>query len=231
MGSTIPRDIPIKGRNLDGVHFAMDFLKQQNQAVSGEPSTIDKISAEGKDVVVIGGGDTGSDCVGTSNRHKAKSITQIEIMDKPPINRTETNPWPEWPMVLRTSSSHQEGCDRHWAVMTKAFVGEKGKVSGLKVVDVAFKDGKMIEKSDSERTIPAQLVLIAAGFVHPQKEGLLNQLKMKLDARGNVSTKGFQTNVDKYFAAGDMRRGQSLVVWAIAEGRKVAKSVDNYFTT
>ncbi len=226
-GSTIPRDLPIPGRELEGIHFAMEFLKQQNREVGGR---IDKrtISAKGKDVIVIGGGDTGSDCVGTSNRHKAKSITQIEIMDKPPLERSEMNPWPEWPLVLKNSSSHEEGCERAWSIMTKEFVGKAGKLSGLNVVDVFFKDGKLIEKEGSERTIPAQLAFIAAGFVHPQKEGLLEQLKVSLDHRGNVETKNFKTSVNKVFAAGDMRRGQSLVVWAIAEGRKVAKQVNEF---
>lgn len=226
-GSTIPRDLPIPGRELDGVHFAMEFLSQQNREVAG---TIAKrnITAEKKDVIVIGGGDTGSDCVGTSNRHRANSITQIEIMDKPPLERTATNPWPEWPFTLRTSSSHEEGANRKWAIMTKEFIGEKGKLTGLKVVDVSFEKGKLIEKANSERTIPAQLALIAAGFLHPQKEGLLEQLEVTLDKRGNVDTTNFKTSAEKVFAAGDMRRGQSLVVWAIAEGRKVAKSVDEF---
>ena len=226
-GSTIPRDIPIPGRELEGVHFAMEFLTQQNREVAG---SVNKrtITAVGKDVVVIGGGDTGSDCVGTSNRHEAKSITQIEIMDKPPLDRSETNPWPEWPLILRTSSSHEEGADRKWAIMTKEFVGEKGKLSGLKVVDVSFEKGKLKEKPNSERVIPAQLALIAAGFLHPQKEGLLEQLKVNLDQRGNVETQNFKSSTDKVFAAGDMRRGQSLVVWAIAEGRKAANEVGKF---
>jgi len=226
-GSTIPRDLPIPGRELEGVHFAMEFLTQQNREVAGAVTSRD-ITAEGKDVVVIGGGDTGSDCVGTSNRHGATSITQIEIMDKPPMDRAESNPWPEWPLILRTSSSHEEGADRKWAILTKEFVGEAGKLSGLKVVDVTFEGGKLVERPDSERVIPAQLALIAAGFVHPQKEGLLEQLKVSLDQRGNVETQNFKTSVDKVFAAGDMRRGQSLVVWAIAEGRKAAKQVDEF---
>ena len=226
-GSTIPRDLPIAGRDLEGVHFAMEFLTQQNREVAGAVNNRE-ITAEGKDVVVIGGGDTGSDCVGTSNRHGATSITQIEIMDKPPMDRAESNPWPEWPLILRTSSSHEEGADRKWAILTKEFVGEGGKLSGLKVVDVSFEGGKLVEKPGSERVIPAQLALIAAGFLHPQKEGLLEQLKVSLDQRGNVETQNFKTSVDKVFAAGDMRRGQSLVVWAIAEGRKAAKQVDDF---
>ena len=179
-------------------------------------------------MVVIGGGDTGSDCVGTSNRQGAKSITQIEIMDKPPLERPEDNPWPEWPMVLRTSTSHEEGCDRKWAIMTKEFMGKKGQLTGLKVVEVSFENGKMKERPGSEQIIPAQLALIAAGFVHPQKEGLLSQLELELDSRGNVSTKNFQSSSKKVFAAGDMRRGQSLVVWAIAEGRKAAEAVNKF---
>ncbi len=227
-GSTVPRDLPIPGRDLEGIHFAMDFLTQQNRDVAGNLTTENRVLATDKDVVVIGGGDTGSDCVGTSNRQKAKSITQIEIMDKPPLDRAETNPWPEWPMILRTSTSHEEGCDRKWALMTKEFVGEKGKLSGLKVVDVSFENGKLKERPNSERIIPAQLALIAAGFLYPQKEGLLDQLRLELDQRGNVATRNFKSSSDKVFAAGDMRRGQSLVVWAIAEGRKAAEAVDKF---
>ncbi|MEP0986255.1 glutamate synthase subunit beta [Ekhidna sp.] len=228
-GSTIPRDLKIKGRKLDGIHFAMDFLSQQNREVSNL-SQIDKqrIFATDKNVIVIGGGDTGSDCVGTSNRQGAKSITQIEIMGKPPLERTKSNPWPEWPMILRTSTSHEEGCEREWALMTKEFIGSKGKLTGLKVVEVAFEEGKMIEREGSEHVLPCELALIAAGFLHPQKEGLLEQLKIEQDDRGNVNTTNFKTSSKKVFAAGDMRRGQSLVVWAIAEGRKAAEAVDAY---
>lgn len=226
-GSTVPRDLPLNGRHLKGIHFAMDFLTLQNRKVSGKVDK-EEISAAGKDVIVIGGGDTGSDCVGTSNRQGAKSITQIEILDKPPLERSEDNPWPEWPMTLRTSSSHEEGCERQWALMTKEFIGEKGRLIGLKVAEVKFDQGKIIEKEGSERTLPAQLVLIAAGFLHPQKEGLLDQLTLSLDNRGNIATTNFQTSSEKIFAAGDARRGQSLVVWAIAEGRKVAERVDAF---
>lgn len=229
-GSTIPRDLPIKGRDLQGVHFAMDFLTQQNKEVSGLIVENERIMATGKNVIVIGGGDTGSDCVGTSNRQNAKRVSQIEILDKPPIDRKELNPWPEWPMTLKTSTSHEEGCERDWSLLTKEFVGEKGILTGLKVVEVSFDSGKTVEKEGSERVIPCDLVLIAAGFVHPQKEGLLEQLKLDLDQRGNVQTKNFKSNVDKVFAAGDMRRGQSLVVWAIAEGRKAAEQVDSFLT-
>lgn len=227
-GSTIPRDLPIKGRDLKGVHFAMEFLSQQNREVSKLPEKEERIKATGKNVVVIGGGDTGSDCVGTSNRHGAKSVTQIEILGMPPTDRTETNPWPEWPMTLRTSTSHEEGCERKWSLMTKEFVGEKGKLTGLKVVEVVFEKGKMQEVPGTEQVIPCELALLAAGFLHPQKEGLLTQLGVNLDDRGNVATTGYSTSVDKVFAAGDMRRGQSLVVWAIAEGRQAAKAVSAF---
>ncbi|MBC6426593.1 MAG: glutamate synthase subunit beta [Ekhidna sp.] len=229
-GSTVPRDLSIPGRELEGVHFAMELLTQQNREVAAGKVRQRGISAEGKDVVVIGGGDTGSDCVGTSNRHKANSVTQIEIMDKPPIERSALNPWPEWPLILRTSTSHEEGCKRRWAVLTKEFVGENGKLSGLKVIDIVFEDGKLKEILGSERIIPAQLALIAAGFLHPQKEGLLEQLNVGLDKHGNVETRNFKTSVNKFFAAGDMRRGQSLVVWAIAEGRKAARQVNEFLT-
>jgi len=227
-GSTIPRDLPIPGRDLKGVHFAMDFLSQQNREVSGLPEKEERILAKDKHVVVIGGGDTGSDCVGTSNRQKAKSVTQIEIMGQPPAERSKTNPWPEWPMVMRTSTSHEEGVQRQWALMTKAFIGENGHLKALKLVDVAFQDGKFVQQPGTEREIPCELALIAAGFVHPQKEGLLEQLQIELDQRGNVSTENYQASVDKVFAAGDMRRGQSLVVWAIAEGRQAAKSAAQF---
>ncbi|MEZ4688321.1 MAG: glutamate synthase subunit beta, partial [Bacteroidia bacterium] len=195
-GSTIPRDLPIPGRDLKGVHFAMDFLTQQNREVAGLPETRERILATDKHVVVIGGGDTGSDCVGTSNRQKAKSVMQIEIMGQPPTERTETNPWPEWPMVLRTSTSHEEGVERKWAIMTKEFIGENGQLKALKLVDVEFVAGKLVEKEGSEREIPCELALLAVGFVHPQKEGLLDQLQVDLDKRGNVSTENYKTSVE-----------------------------------
>jgi len=232
-GSTIPRDLPIPGRNLKGVHFAMEFLTQQNQRVGDKKINGSDIWATNKHVLVIGGGDTGSDCVGTSNRHKAKSITQIEIMPKPPKDRTESMPWPNWPMILRTSSSHEEGCDRHWSIVTKEFVDDgKGNVKGLKIVDVEWKavNGKMQfnEVAGSEREIPCDLALLAMGFLHPQHEGILKQLSVDLDDRGNVKANNYQTSVEGVFAAGDMRRGQSLVVWAISEGREAARAVDKY---
>jgi len=192
------------------------------------------ILVEGKNVVVIGGGDTGSDCIGTSNRLKAKSITQIEILGKPGVQRTDKDPWPLWPMVLRTSSSHQEGCEREWALLTKAFVSEDGEnLSGIKVVEVnwqANENGKMQlqEIEGTERIIPCDLLFLAMGFVHPQKEGLLEQLNVNLTERGNVEDDHYKTNLDKVFTAGDMRRGQSLVVWAISEGREAAIEVDGF---
>lgn len=232
-GSTIPRDLPIPGRNLKGVHFAMDFLTQQNQRVGDKKISGSDIWASGKNVIVIGGGDTGSDCVGTSNRHLAKSVTQIEIMPKPPKDRTDSMPWPNWPMILRTSSSHEEGCDRHWSIVTKEFVAdEKGNVKGLKIVEIEWKavNGKMqfVEVAGTEREIPCDLALLAMGFLHPQHEGLLKQLGVDLDDRGNVKANNYQTSAEGIFTAGDMRRGQSLVVWAISEGREAARAVDEY---
>jgi glutamate synthase (NADPH) small chain len=231
-GSTVPRDLEIPGRNLKGVHFAMDFLEQNNRRVVGEaiPES-EAILATGKHVIVIGGGDTGADCVGTSNRHGAASVTQIELLAKPPEKR-DPDTWPNWPMILRTSSSHEEGCDRHWAVVTKEFIGDgNGNLCGLKLADVKW--GKnpdtgqysMMEIEGSEREIPCDLALLAIGFVHPQFEGLLQQLGVEVDSRGNVRDENYRTNVEKVFVAGDMRRGQSLVVWAIAEGRAVAQAL------
>jgi glutamate synthase (NADPH/NADH) small chain len=233
-GSTIPRDLPIPGRNLKGVHFAMDFLTQQNARVGGKSIKIEEIFATDKNVVVIGGGDTGSDCVGTSNRHKAKSVSQIEIMPKPPKDRTESMPWPNWPMILRTSTSHEEGCERGWAVVTKEFVGDaSGNLTGLKLVDVEWKKAEagkppFTEMAGTERIIPCELALLAMGFLHPQHQGLLDQLGVDRDERGNVNAHKYKTSVEGVFAAGDMRRGQSLVVWAISEGREAARVVDEY---
>lgn len=233
-GSTVPRDLSIPGRNLKGVHFAMDFLTQQNQRVGGKKVTVEEIWATGKNVIVIGGGDTGSDCVGTSNRHGAKSVTQIEILPKPPNDRTESMPWPNWPMILRTSTSHEEGCERQWSIVTKEFIGdESGNLKGLRVVDVESKTepGKastFVEVTGTERVIPCEIVLLAMGFMHPQHAGLLNQLGIEYDERGNVKASRFQTSIEGLFAAGDMRRGQSLVVWAISEGREAARAVDQF---
>lgn len=228
-GSTIPRDLPIPGRNLKGVHFAMEFLTQQNTRVAGKKISANEIWATGKNVVVIGGGDTGSDCVGTSNRHQAKSVSQIEILSKPPKDRTPQMPWPNWPMILRTSTSHEEGCDRSWSIVTKEFIGdEKGNLKALKIVEVEWQGNKFTEKAGTEREIPCELALLAMGFLHPQHEGLLDQLAVDYDDRGNVKCNKYQTSVEGVFAAGDMRRGQSLVVWAISEGREAARAVDNY---
>ncbi len=227
-GAETPRDLPVPGRELQGVHYAMEFLPQQNKVVAGD-KVADQIMATGKHVVVIGGGDTGSDCVGTSNRHGAKSIAQFELLGKPddPLR----NPvWPFWPTRLRTSSSHEEGANRDWSVATKSFVGENGKVKALKAVCLNWEGGKMIEVPGSEFEMPADLVLLAMGFLGPTQQGLLEQLGVEKDARSNVKadTEKYQTSVAKVFAAGDMRRGQSLVVWAIREGRQCARSVDEF---
>ncbi|WP_026463220.1 glutamate synthase subunit beta [Adhaeribacter aquaticus] len=234
-GSTVARDLPIPGRNLKGVHFAMEFLTQQNGRVAGKGfAPEEELWATDKHVVVIGGGDTGSDCVGTSNRHGAKSIMQVEVMAKPPQERDASTPWPNWPMQLRTSTSHEEGCDRNWGILTKEFVGDaEGHVKAIKIADMGFvstKEGepaKFQEVPGTEREVPCDLALLAIGFVHPQHKGMLEELGVDLDERGNVkSNASYQTSVQKVFAAGDMRRGQSLVVWAISEGREAARNVD-----
>ena len=236
-GSTIPRDLYIPGRELKGVHFAMDFLKQQNKRVFNNELVEEDIFATAKNVVVIGGGDTGSDCVGTSNRQKAIAVTQFELLPKPPESRTAVMPWPGFPMVLKTTSSHEEGALRNWAVATKEFIGDnEGNLKSLIIVDLEWQistDGrpsKFVEQPGTEREIPCELALLAMGFVHPQQEGLLNQLEIELDERGNVKAtdKQYQTNISKIFTAGDMRRGQSLVVWAISEGRECARKVDEF---
>ncbi|HMR56054.1 MAG TPA: glutamate synthase subunit beta [Cyclobacteriaceae bacterium] len=233
-GSTIPRDLPIPGRELKGVHYAMDFLTQQNCRVAGKKVNTQEIWATGKNVVVIGGGDTGSDCVGTSNRHGAKSVTQIEILSKPPKNRTASMPWPSWPMILRTSTSHEEGCERNWSIVTKEFIGDdQGNLKALKIAEVEMKNepGKppvFVEIAGSEKEIPCELALLAMGFLHPQHNGLVEQLSVDRDERGNVKATNYKTSVEDVFAAGDMRRGQSLVVWAISEGREAARAVDQY---
>jgi glutamate synthase (NADPH) small chain len=233
-GSEYPRDLPIPGRDLDGVHFAMDFLIQQNKQVAGTafPGS-SPIYANAKRVVVIGGGDTGSDCVGTSIRQGARSVTQIEIMPKPPVREDKGLVWPQWPMKLRTSSSQEEGCTRDWAVLTKEFLGENGRLRALKAVRVAWdqdENGHMsMRKIDgSEFEIAADLVLLGMGFVHPVRDGLLSDLGVALDERNNVkaTTDDYQTSIDKVFSAGDMRRGQSLIVWAIREGRQCARALD-----
>lgn len=228
-GAMKPRDLPVPGRELDGVHFAMDFLTQQNKRIAGDVVPLDgAILASGKRVVVIGGGDTGSDCIGTSLRQGCASLTSLEVMPRPPDERRASNPWPEWPLVYRTSSSHEEGGEREFAIMTKRFVGENGRVTALEAVRVALVDGKFVEQPGSAVTIPCELVLLAMGFVGSERGGLLEQLGVAMDARGNVAATRGRTNVDGVFAAGDMARGQSLVVWAIAEGRKVAEEVDAF---
>ena len=236
-GSTIPRNLNIPGRELKGIHFAMDFLKQQNKRVSNIGFDAEDILATGKDVVIIGGGDTGSDCVGTSNRQGAKSIHQFEVMVKPPVDRTQHMPWPTYPMVLKTTSSHEEGCQRYWGVNTKEFLGDgNGNLRALKVTDVTWETDimgrpmKFTEIEGSEREIECQRVFLAMGFLNPQHEGMLSSLNVSLDERKNVKAKegAYRTNVSKVFAAGDMRRGQSLVVWAISEGRECARKVDEF---
>jgi glutamate synthase (NADPH/NADH) small chain len=228
-GAERSRDLPVPGRDLDGVHYAMEFLPQQNKVNAG--GKIERqIRADGKDVIVIGGGDTGSDCVGTSNRHGARSVTQFELMPMPPDHENKPLVWPYWPTKLRTSSSHEEGCEREFAIATKEFIGEAGKLKALKAVRVEWQGGKMVEVAGSEQVIPAQLVLLAMGFVSPLAS-LLESFGVTRDARGNAKASvdpvgGYATNVPKVFAAGDVRRGQSLVVWAIREGRQAARAVD-----
>ena len=227
-GSETSRDLPVPGRDLKGVHFAMQFLPQQNRRVSKEsPLDNHPISASGKHVVVIGGGDTGSDCIGTSIRQGALSVTQLEVMPMPPEKENKALSWPNWPLKMRTSSSHQEGADRDFSVSTTAFEGEDGNVKKLKCVRV---DGKMQPVEGSAFDLKADLVLLAMGFVHPVQEGLLKNLGVKLDPRGNIEANvmNYKSSREKVFAAGDMRRGQSLVVWAIREGRQAARSVDEY---
>ncbi|HEY0235442.1 MAG TPA: glutamate synthase subunit beta [Afipia sp.] len=227
-GAEAPRDLPIAGRDLDGIHFAMDFLPQQNRRVGNEPlGGVREILAKGKDVVVIGGGDTGSDCIGTSIRQGANSVTQLEIMAAPPEHENKALTWPNWPLKMRTSSSQAEGAKREYAVLTQKFSGSDGKVSKLHCVHV---DEKFQPIPGTEFELKAELVLLAMGFVHPVHEGLLKTLGVELDQRGNVraSTNDYQTSVTKVFSSGDMRRGQSLVVWAIREGRQCANSIDRY---
>lgn len=230
-GAEQSRDLPVPGRDLDGIHFAMEFLPQQNKVNAGD-KVKNQLRADGKHVIVIGGGDTGSDCVGTSNRHGAASVIQFELMPMPPEQENKALTWPYWPYKLRTSSSHEEGCEREFAIATKEFIGEKGKVTGLKTVQVEFKDGKFVEVAGTEKEYKADLVLLAMGFVSPVAS-ILEGFGVDKDARGNAraSTEfhgGYATNVSKVFAAGDMRRGQSLVVWAIREGRQAARAVDEF---
>jgi glutamate synthase (NADPH) small chain len=236
IGAEVPRDLPVTGRELGGIHFAMEFLGQQNRRVAGEPVDETRgILATGKNVMVIGGGDTGSDCIGTSNRHGARSVTQIEILPMPPEHEDKLLTWPDWPMKLRSSSSHEEGVERDWSVATKSFTGRDGRVTGLEMVRIDWRrgaDGRMesVEIPGSQFHVRAELVLLAAGFVHPEHRGAVDQLKLALDPRGNIqaNTADYRTSVAKVFAAGDARRGQSLVVWAIREGRHCARAVDEF---
>ncbi len=236
-GAEQSRDLPVPGRDLDGVHFAMEFLPQQNKLNAGDdlkPESIHQIRADGKHVIVIGGGDTGSDCVGTSRRQGAASVTQFEVMPQPPVEENRPMTWPYWPLKLRTSSSHDEGCAREFAISTQEFVGAKGKVHGVKTVRVEWQDGKMHVVAGSEQLLKADLVLLAMGFVNPLAT-VLEAFGVDKDARGNARAStdlvgGYATNVKKVFVAGDMRRGQSLVVWAIREGRQAARAIDEFLT-
>ncbi|MCG3189782.1 MAG: Glutamate synthase [NADPH] small chain [Burkholderiaceae bacterium] len=232
-GAEASRDLPVPGRDLEGVHFAMEFLPQQNKVNAGD-RVRGQITARGKHVIVIGGGDTGSDCVGTSNRQGAASVTQFELMPMPPEHENKPLTWPYWPIKLRTSSSHEEGCQREFAIATKQFVGERkgGQLKALKTVQVQWRDGKMTEIPGTEKDHPADLVLLAMGFVSPVA-AVLEAFEVDVDVRGNAragtdDATGYRTNVDKVFAAGDMRRGQSLIVWAIREGRQAARAIDVY---
>jgi glutamate synthase (NADPH/NADH) small chain len=235
-GSEKPRDLPVPGRELEGIHFAMDFLRQSNKRVAGDKIPEEEaILATDKHVIVIGGGDTGSDCIGTSNRQGALSVTQLEILPQPPEQENKETTWPNWPNKMRTSSSQEEGCERRWSVATKEFIGENGQVKAIRCIQVEWNQDEagnwaMSEVEGSEFELPADRVFLAMGFVHPVHEGMLEQLGVTLDPRGNVQadTNNYRTSIDKVFAAGDMRRGQSLVVWAIREGRQCAQAVDEY---
>jgi len=239
-GATKPRDLPMPGRDLDGVHFAMEYLTQQNRLVAGDRLTdrgSPPITAEGKHVIVIGGGDTGSDCIGTANRQNAKSITQFEILPTPPEDRPPHQPWPFWPVKRRTSTSHEEGCQQYWSIATTEFVGDGGRVQRIRTINVEFEaptnggQPQMKQVSGSEREWHADLVLLAMGFLGPETDGMIGQLGVELDPRGSVKTdENYMTSVPGIFAAGDMRRGQSLVVWAISEGREAARGVDRHLT-
>lgn len=233
IGAMKPRDLSVEGRDLAGVYFAMEYLKQQNKVNRGVIFNGERIDAKDKRVLVIGGGDTGSDCVGTANRQKAQWVGQIEILPKPPVKRQHGNPWPFWPHVLKTSTSHEEGCERMWSLATRRFTGEKGHVTGVEVVEVEWvkEEGRMVmkEKEGTLRVIPADLVLLSMGFVHPVHEGLVSELGLDLDQRGNIKIeKNYSTSVKGVFAAGDAANGASLVVTAIAKGREAAQNVNNY---
>jgi len=235
IGAEHPRDLPVPGRELKGIHFAMDFLMQQNRRVAGDTLDGHDILATGADVLVIGGGDTGSDCIGTSNRQGARSVTQIEILAQPPEHENKLMTWPDWPMKLRVSSSQEEGVGRDWSVATRAFYGKDGHVAGLEATRVEWQSGaegrlQMVELPGSTFRIKADLVLLAMGFLHPVKPGAVASLKLEHDPRGNIraNTENYRSSLDKVFACGDARRGQSLVVWAIREGRQCARGVDEF---
>ncbi|MGI9337322.1 MAG: glutamate synthase subunit beta [Gammaproteobacteria bacterium] len=228
-GCEMPRDLPVAGRQLRGVHFAMEFLPQQNRRVAGLDVKTPDILAAGKNVIVIGGGDTGSDCIGTSNRQDALAVRQLELMPQPPECENKDMVWPDWPLKMRTSSSHEEGCGREWSITTKELIDDgDGNVCALRAARVEWQGGKMTEMPDSAFDIPADLVLLAMGYVSPVRAGMLEELALTLDARGNVQTENYRSSMDNVFCAGDMRRGQSLVVWAIREGRQCARAVDAY---
>jgi glutamate synthase (NADPH/NADH) small chain len=230
-GATLARDLPVPGRELDGIHQAMEYLPQSNRAALGE-QVEDQIRADGKHVVIIGGGDTGADCLGTATRQGAASITQLEIMPEPPQERPEGQPWPTYPMVFRVSSAHEEAGERVYSVSTKEFLGDDdGRVRALRLVEVEFLDGKLVEHEGTEREIPAELVLFAMGFTGPETDSVVAQLGVEVDERGNVTRDSeYMTSVPGVFVAGDAGRGQSLIVWAIAEGRSAAAGVDRYLT-
>ena len=229
MGAEQPRDLPVPGRELKGIHFAMDYLTQQNKRNAGDTITAEPITAKGKRVVIIGGGDTGSDCLGTSHRQDCAEVHQFELLPEPPPTRAGSTPWPLWPMQLRSSHAHEEGCDRQWSVSTTKFTGHNGHVTKLHAYQVTFENGKFTPVPGTEFELDADLVLLAMGFTGPVKNGLLDGLGVKYDARGNVAVDaGYMSSVNGVFAGGDVRRGQSLIVWAIAEGRKMAAAVDQY---
>lgn len=234
-GATAARDLPIPGRDLAGIHLAMEYLTLQNKIAAGDKMSGRRITAEGKNVVILGGGDTGADCLGTAHRQGAKSVVQIELLPKPPLSRADDNPWPQWPMIYRTSPAHEEGGEREYSILTKAFEGAGGVVQRLKVVELAWPKPKPGERPQfteipgSEFFVEADLVLLAMGFIGPEKRGAIEELKLELDGRGNIKTNDAKmSSVPGVFAAGDMRRGQSLIVWAIAEGRDCARGIDEY---
>ena len=229
IGAEQPRELPVPGRDLKGIHLAMDYLTQQNKRVAGDIVPGEEISAKGKRVVIIGGGDTGSDCLGTAHRQGCVEVHQFELLPEPPMTRAESTPWPLWPMQLRTSHAHEEGCDREWSISTTKFSGQDGQVTKLHATRVKFEHSKVIPVPGSEVEMDADLVLLAMGFVGPVKSGLLDSLELQYDHRGNVTVdEHFMTNVDGVFATGDTKRGASLIVWAIAEGRKAAAGVHHY---